>query len=175
MKIFFKKILLVSTILLTFQAFAQATVSDGDILKSIKSQISNNPVTSSAHVTVDSQAGNVILTGIVTTDHEADALVEMAQSTPGVIDVNTDNLKVKESKQPFADTVVTAKIKGLFLREKLFSDKDIASTTVKVETKNGVVYLTGSANSAQAVENAVQISRSVKGVTKVVSHIKTTD
>ena len=167
-----RKSLIISSVLLAFQAFAQAPVNDSDIVKSVQGQISNNPLTSSTHVTVDSQSGDVVLTGVVDTGQQASALVQMSQSTPGVTDVNTDNLKIKDSKHPITDTMITAKIKGLFLRDKLFSEKDIDSMSIKVETKNGVVHLAGSASSTQAQENAINTAKSVKGVKKVVSHIK---
>lgn len=173
MKSLLKKSILVVVAFLTLQAFAQsAAVSDNDIVRSIQTQVANNPETASARVTVTSQQGNVSLVGMIDTDQQASALVETAQSTPGVVDVLTSDLKVKESKQPFTDTVITAKVKGLFVRDKVFSSKDISVLSVKVETKNGVVHLSGTAASSTELQNAVQLARSVKGVTKVVSHVK---
>jgi hyperosmotically inducible protein len=167
-----KKSVITAVAFLSLQAFAQATPSDSDIVTSIKNQVANNPATASTQVTITSEQGNVNLIGTVDTDQQAEAVVEMAQSTPGVADVLTSDFRVKESKQPFTDTVITAKVKGLFLRDKLFTQKDIAALSVKVETKNGVVHLSGQADSSAELQNAVQLARSVKGVKKVVSHVK---
>jgi hyperosmotically inducible periplasmic protein len=168
MKQFLKKILFISTLFFSLQSLA-ADITDSAIVKSIEGQIAANPITSSTHVTLSSHAGNIMLSGIVDTDQEAGTLIEIAQSTPGVTEVSTDSLKVKESTQPFADTVITAKIKGLFLRDKLFTEKEIAAS--RVETKNGIVYLSGTANSNQAINNAIRLAKSVKGVKKVESHL----
>jgi len=167
-----KKSLFISTVFFTLQVFAQLAVSDNEIVKSIQSQIANNAETSSTQITLSSQTGTVSLAGTVDTDQQASALVEIAQFTPGVVDVDTDHLSVKKSEQPFTDTVITAKIKGLFLRDKLFTEADIAALSVKVETKNGVVHLSGTASSDTQVQNAIHVARSVKGVQKVVSNIK---
>lgn len=86
------------------------------------------------------------------------------------MDVNIENLGVKESKQSLADTLITGKIKGLFLREKLFSRNEIASGN-RVETKNGIVHLTGKASSKEVMKNAIELAQSVQGVKKVESHL----
>ncbi len=71
-----------------------------------------------------------------------------------------------------SDTTITGKIKGLYTSEKIFGDKDIALLGVKVETRNGVVLLTGHVTTEDQATNAVKIARSVKGVTKVVYNFK---
>lgn len=165
-----KLALLIVSFLFSLASFA-SDITDDDIAASIKKQIGSNPITASIHsVKLISDSGTIILTGAVKTDQQASALIEIAQSTPGVVDVNVEHLVVKESKQPLVDTLITAKIKGLFLRDKLFSEKEIASGTM-VETKNGVVHLAGKASSEEAIKNAVQLAESVKGVKKVESHL----
>ncbi len=154
---------------LSLQSFA-SDITDSDIASSIQKQISFNPVTSSTHVKLISNAGTISFSGVVKTDQQASTLIEIAQATPGVVDVNIEDLRVKESKQPLADTLITAKIKGLFLRDKLFSEKSIASGSL-VETKNGVVHLAGEASSEDAIKNAIELAQSVKGVKKVESHL----
>ncbi|TAK78510.1 MAG: BON domain-containing protein, partial [Gammaproteobacteria bacterium] len=87
-------------------------------------------------------------------------------------DVDASNLKIKESHQPFTDMLITAKIKGLFIKEKVFGDRDIAALNLSVETKNGVVYLTGIVDNQEQLQNALRLIRSVKGVKKVEYHVK---
>jgi len=178
MKTLFKKAIPLMLAFLTFQVFATTSTvtdysaQDKTIVSSIEKQIARNPEISSVHVALNSLRGKVVLIGTVDTEAQASDLVEIAQSTPGVTDVITTNLKVKDSNQPLADTIITAKVKGLFLRDKLFTNKDISVTSVKVETKNGVVHLTGTADSATEVKNAVKAAKTVKGVKKVKSYIK---
>jgi hyperosmotically inducible protein len=66
------------------------------------------------------------------------------------------------------DSVITTKIKTQLAAEHLGSAKHI-----RVDTdKNGVVWMTGTANSQQEIDKAVAIARDTEGVTSVTSHIK---
>jgi hyperosmotically inducible protein len=66
------------------------------------------------------------------------------------------------------DSVITTKIKTQLAAEHLGSAKHI-----RVDTdKNGVVWMTGTANSQQEVDKAVAIARDTEGVKSVTSHIK---
>jgi hypothetical protein len=60
------------------------------------------------------------------------------------------------------DSVITTKVKSL-----LAGDDFLKSFQIGVETYKGVVQLSGFVNSQKAVDKAVQIARSVKGVTSV--------
>lgn len=172
-KLTVSKFLLLLATIFALQTALAVQVSDSSIVSSIQQQLSNDPETSSQHVNLASQRGVVTIAGIVDTNQQASAIVAITQSTPGVMDINTQNLKVKQSQDPLEDTFITAKIKGLFLRDKLFGDnKDITAMGVKVETKNGIVHLSGEAQFQAEIQNAIQVARSVKGVRHVQSHIK---
>jgi len=89
-----------------------------------------------------------------------------------VADVSSDADKiVKQSERSVEDTAITAKVKGIYMREKLFSEKDISMTGVSVETTNGVVYLTGSVKTQAEVNNAIKLAKSIQGVKKVESKL----
>ena len=60
------------------------------------------------------------------------------------------------------DSVITTKVKSL-----LAADDFLKSFQIGVETYKGTVQLSGFVNSQKAVDKAVQITRSVKGVTSV--------
>lgn len=87
-------------------------------------------------------------------------------------DMSSDaNKIVKQSERSVQDTAITAKIKGIYIREKLFSEKDISMTGVNVETISGVVYLTGSVKTQAEVDNAIKLAKSIDGVKKVESKL----
>jgi Cu/Ag efflux protein CusF len=69
--------------------------------------------------------------------------------------------------QTIDDTVITAEVKA-----KLAADKLSNLTKIGVSTKNGVVTLSGTADSPERQERAVQIAASVKGVRSVVNTIQ---
>jgi hyperosmotically inducible protein len=147
---------------------ASTPEEDAMIVKSIKSKIAESKVLSPLKVDVASSNGVVTMTGNVDSDSEASLLIELAESIVGVSDVDASKLSIKESKTPFEDMATTAKIKGLFIKEKLFGDKDIAAINISVETNNGVVYLTGDVDNNAQIENAIKIiKQDVKGIKKV--------
>jgi hyperosmotically inducible protein len=147
-------------------------VTDTAITAHIKAKIAMDKNISNSQVAVTTNNAVVALTGTVDSDSQASNVIALAESSPGVKDVDASNLKVKESKQPYSDTAITGKVKGLYLKEKLFSDKDVAAMTIHVETKNGVVYLTGTADNEAQAKNAIKLARSTKGVTRVESTVK---
>ena len=60
------------------------------------------------------------------------------------------------------DSKITAEIKA-----KMASDKDVAATSISVETLNGVTQLSGFAKSQAEKERASEIARQAKGVRAV--------
>lgn len=156
----------------TVAAGNDANVPDAQITTTVKNKLSQNPSLSSYSIDVDTNDGVVILTGTVGSDDDAMFIIQEAQSTPGVKDVNTSKLSVKKSNQPFSDTVITAKVKGKFIAQKLFDNKNIDAMSIHVKTTNGVVQLTGKADSQQQANNAISIAKSVEGVKDVESRIQ---
>lgn len=145
-------------------------IADTVITAKVKSKIAMDPSLSVFKVDVSTKKGLVNLSGEVNSDTDASALVELTQSTNDVRDVNTRYLKIKNSQQPFTDTAITAKVKGTFIREKIFGN-DI-SPLIKVETNNGIVYLSGNVNNAREITNAVTLAKTVNGVKHVESRLK---
>ena len=66
------------------------------------------------------------------------------------------------------DSVITTKIKTRLAEENLGSMKHIRIDT----DKNGVVWMSGTANSQEEIDKAVAIARDTEGVKSVTSHIK---
>ncbi|HSN79980.1 MAG TPA: BON domain-containing protein [Rhodoferax sp.] len=64
------------------------------------------------------------------------------------------------------DTTITTQIKSQFL-----DNKDVAGTSISVETLNGVVLLSGFAKSATEKSTAESIARKVNGVKSVRNEI----
>ncbi|MEZ0231331.1 MAG: BON domain-containing protein [Methylophilaceae bacterium] len=69
------------------------------------------------------------------------------------------------------DSVITAKVKAAFAK-----DKVVSATDLKVETdSNGLVELSGTAKSKAEAKKAVELAKNVKGVTAVKDEIVVTD
>ena len=155
-------------------AETSAQPTDAEIVSTIKSEISAEAALTGTNVSISSQAGRVTLSGNVNTDAEASKIVEIAESTTGVTGTDTTQLTVKESKQPWADTLITAKVKGIYIREKLLGDApaNAVALGVHVETTNGIVYLSGAVDTEEQASNAVRLANSIEGVKSVQSKIE---
>jgi len=165
------------TVLLTISSFAFAgskpenVLDDATITTQVKSKLLADKMVSGLDIHVVTNNGIVELSGAIKTDSEASTAIELAASTSGVKDVDASMLTVDEGSQPLTDAAITAKIKGTYLREKLFGNKTVPVITIHVETKDGVVYLTGKANNSVQAKNAEDLAKSVKGVTEVKSNV----
>src|SRR5688500_2273158 len=75
----------------------------------------------------------------------------------------------KDTPKSFVqESAMTAKIKAAMAR-----DKDVSAMRIKVESdSNGAVHLSGKAKSQAEADKAVQLARSVEGVTSVKSDIE---
>src|SRR5437870_5719717 len=82
--------------------------------------------------------------------------------------------QVFADKLPMSDSAITSKVKAKISEDKLFGNKDISAWTISVETNNGVITLTGTADSKAQVENAVKLAQSISGVSQVKYRIKIT-
>ncbi len=60
------------------------------------------------------------------------------------------------------DSVITTKVKA-----EILNDNSLKSSEINVETFKGVVQLSGFVNSQADINKAVEVARSVKGVTSV--------
>lgn len=169
--------LLIFTILFSMPNFAvdshQQTSSEVDleITRAINKRIQDDKLLSTDKVVINTQDGIVSIVGIVNSNTDAESIIQIASSTERVRDIDTRQLYIIESSQPFADMIITAKIKALLLKEKLFGSEDIPLMGIEVESNNGIVYLSGATLNSQQVNSAIKIAKSVQGVKNVISRI----
>jgi hyperosmotically inducible protein len=176
-RIKFKKLIFTAALLATTQAFSMSMtdinsyISDSAITTNIRSRIVMNQSLSNFKMEISTVDGVVSFNGTVESDAEAAAFVQVAQSSPGVKGIVVSKLIIKQSKVAMTDTMITAKVRGLFIREKLFGEATIPVMTINVETKNGFVFLTGKAISKEQIEKAANLAYTVDGVKQVESDV----
>ncbi|MBD4858855.1 BON domain-containing protein [Xanthomonas citri pv. citri] len=71
---------------------------------------------------------------------------------------------MNESKKPVTDTWITTKVKA-----DLLATDNVSGTDVKVETKNGIVTLTGAVATQAEHDKAVAVAKGIEGVKSVKS------
>ncbi len=147
-------------------------VADATLAAMVNSRLLWNPETDGTDITVDALAGVVTLTGRADTLAAKNTATRLAQSTRGTVQV--DNRLIVESKgqvtqalapdgdQAMSDTWVAAKVNS-----SLMWSAGVDAGDIDVNAKDGVVTLTGVADSAAARRQAIDMAQSVRGVKRV--------
>jgi hyperosmotically inducible protein len=77
------------------------------------------------------------------------------------------NRGIEDTGAIASDSWITTKVKS-----DLAVEKDVSATHIKVETYEGVVTLSGTANSQMEVDKAIRVASEIKGVKSVVNNIE---
>jgi hyperosmotically inducible protein len=140
-------------------------VDDAALLTSVKSALVANPVTEAGEINVDVNRGVVKLSGFVDSPKEKSAAADVARGVDGVESVQND-IAVKGSEstagEVIDDSILTAKVKAA-----LIESSETKAHQINVETKQGVVQLSGFVDNAAAKSAATSVAKSVSGVKDV--------
>ncbi len=135
----------------------------------IQSQLADDSFDAYRRVHVEVYEGRVLLTGTVKTPEERQKAARIAWSRPNVKEVIneievTDKSPVKRWPK---DTWISTRLKT-----KMMWDRKVKSLNYQVDVVNGTVYLSGVAHSPEELERLTDIARNMKGVKRVVSHVR---
>jgi len=155
---------------------------DDVISAQIKAKIIADPILSQRDLVINASDAVVSIQGQVNTVAEAKHIVILVNSIAGVKSVDVSRLRVKQlplkpgqKKEIFsADSFITSLIIGLYIREGLIEENQPETTTVSVETKDGIVYLRGAVATETAVTQAIDLAQTIPGVIRVQSTLTTT-
>jgi hyperosmotically inducible protein len=140
-------------------------VDDAALLTSVKSALVADPVTEAGEINVDVNRGVVKLAGFVDTPKEKSQAGEVARQVHGVQSVQND-ISVKSGSETAGevidDSILTAKVKAA-----LIESPDTKAHQINVETKEGVVQLSGFVDNSAAKTAASSVAKSVTGVKDV--------
>lgn len=164
--------------------------SDAGITTAVKSRMAADDTVKAYQIDVDTRQGVVTLSGNVETQAAKDQAAKVARETDGVKNV-VDNVVVNPAGTPGAragaaadeagrtagqaadqvgdaagDAALTGKVKTKFL-----ADTSVAGLKIDVDTKDGVVTLSGTVKSAAERDRAVSIARGTDGVKDVVNKL----
>ena len=140
-------------------------IDDAALLTSVKSALVSDPVTEAGEINVDVNRGTVKLSGFVDTQQEKSKAGDVARGVDGVKTVQNDiAVKTENSStgEVIDDSALTAKVKTA-----LIESSDTKAHQINVETKQGVVQLSGFVDTAAAKSAATNVAKSVTGVKDV--------
>jgi hyperosmotically inducible protein len=140
-------------------------IDDAVVLSNVKAALVADPVTEASEIDVEVHRGIVQLNGFVDSTKERNQAANVADDVKGVSEVR-NNLAVNKSNESAGevidDALLTAKVKTA-----LIASPDTKAHQINVETKEGVVQLSGFVDSATAKAAATTVAMSVTGVKNV--------
>ncbi|MFT3868066.1 MAG: BON domain-containing protein [Nibricoccus sp.] len=142
---------------------ALAADQDDQIEKTFKNSEAYQTQLKSADVSIDSENGIVTLKGEIDNEKQRNIALETARDIPGVQRVN-DEMRI--AKQP-SDERIATEVRGALLLH-----KNVSLIHTKVSSNEGVVTLTGSAESEAEKSLAARYAADVRGVKRVVNNIQ---
>ncbi len=164
--------------------------SDSALLAQIQAEIAANPALFNPSVQVEVIQGKASFKGIAVDKNQAKALITLAASTAGIQGVNISGLSLIKGRLT-SDDLLNSLVIGIFYREGLMGPLShkpamigvrgtaMATYTIpaqpihlQVNTRDGIVYLSGEASDQAAIDKAIDLAKSIQGVREVKSIIK---
>jgi hyperosmotically inducible protein len=152
------------------------TVDDAQITAAVKTKLAQEKMGSITRIDVDTSLGTVYLTGVAETAAFRDRATAVAREVRGVRQV-VNNVSIqapsaaagssRTTGQVIDDATITAAVKTKLAAEKLST-----LTKVNVDTRNGVVTLTGNVDTETTRQRALDVARGVDGVRDVISNLR---
>ena len=152
--------------------------TDMGITSKVKAKFVADDVVKSAQIEVKTTDGVVTLTGNADSEEAKSRALELARGTAGVVKV-VDMISARgasgsgDAPEPartageaIDDSGITMSVKG-----RLLDDPLVKGLRIDVDTRDGVVFLTGSVGSDAERQKAIQLARDSKGVRDVQANL----
>jgi len=148
--------------------------TDVGITAKVKAKIAADNALNAFQIQVETKDKVVTLTGNIDSEEAKNAALEVARNTKGVVDV-VDMISVKtashsgDAPEPNRSLGATIDDAGITVRVKtrLLEDPSVNGSRIDVDTRNGIVFLTGSVDSKAQKEKAIQLAKETEGVADV--------
>lgn len=153
--------------------------TDAGITTAVKTRLAADNTVKAYQIDVDTRDKVVTLSGTVNTAAEKTQAVAVARGTDGVVNV-VDNIALRGTAEatmpapgdrPAADAVSDAALTAT-VKTKLLADPKVSGLKIDVDTKNGVVTLTGTVRSQAEKDDALRLARETEDVRNVTDQIK---
>ena len=163
-----------SLVLIAVLGTACGAAGDAGVTGTVKTKLAADDQVKAGQIDVDTVNGVVTLKGNIDSQAAKDRALQIARETKGVREVK-DMISVREGAasgdapspsrtvgERIDDAQITAKVKN-----HLLEDPAVKGLKIDVDTREGVVYLTGTIPNAAERDKAVQIARATEGVRDV--------
>ena len=152
--------------------------TDMGISSTVKAKFAADDVVKASQIEVETRNGVVTLTGNVDSEEAKGRALELAKGTKGVVSV-VDMIAARRASgsgdapepertvgEAIDDTGITITVKS-----RLLDDPQVKGLQIDVDTRDGVVFLTGTVGSDLERQKAIQLARDAKGVRDVQANL----
>jgi hyperosmotically inducible protein len=146
---------------------AGTELDDSVITTKVKTAIVADAQANGAETSVQTRKGEVMLSGFVDSQAQADRAVQLAKAVQGVQSV--DNKLMLKTGKTTAGTVLDDSVVTVKVKTALLGDPQTKGSQIAVSTNKGVVLLGGFVDSADEQQRATTVARGVEGVQSVVN------
>lgn len=152
--------------------------TDTGITTKVKAQFAVDDIVKVSQIEVATSNGVVTLTGNVDGEEAKERALELARATTGVVNV-VDMIAARtasgsgdapEPERTAGDVLDDAGI-TMSVKSRLLDDPLVKGLRIDVDTRDGVVFLTGSVGSDAEKQQATQLARDAKGVRDVKTNL----
>ena len=153
---------------------ACSRTTDAGITGLVKTKLAADTKVSAFEINVDTANGVVTLTGNVDSQEAKDEALKLAKETSGVHNV-VDMIAVRTGSQSaeapnpnltlgehIDDAGITMRVKS-----RLLEDPVVKGLKIDVDTRNGVVFLTGTVTNDAEKKQAIELAKTTEGVKDV--------
>lgn len=148
------------------QKSAGEQIDDSVLTGKVKAALVADPNTKARQIDVETFRGTVQLNGFVDSADAKAAASRVARSVEGVQKVD-NNLSVQGTATRSVGTTVDDAVITTKVKSSLIADTTTKAHEINVETRNGVVQLSGFVDNQAAKDRAAQIARETSGVSQV--------
>lgn len=144
-------------------------VDDSAITTKVKSALMADEDIKSFDIKVETNKGEVQLSGFVDNQTQVDRATEVAKRVEGVKNViNNTTLKTTTTTtgEKIDDGIITTKVKAALLGE-----EGVKSGDISVATRDGEVQLSGFVANQTQIDRATEVARGVEGVKNVINEL----
>jgi hyperosmotically inducible periplasmic protein len=147
---------------------ARTAVADTAVTAMVKTRLAGDSTVPASDIQVTTNNGVVVLEGTVPSDYVKSTAGSVARSVDGVARVDNNLIiatspdRSAEASRIASDTWITTKVKSMLLADSVGQGLEIS-----VDTRDGVVTLTGALEDENDLEHVKDIAAEVEGVRNV--------
>jgi hyperosmotically inducible protein len=152
--------------------------TDMGITAKVKSKLAVDDLVKASQIEVTTENGTVTLTGNVDSEQSKDQALKLARGTDGVgnvVDMISARNPSGSGNAPDADRTVGEFVDDagitISVKQRLLGDPLVKGLEIDVDTREGVVFLTGSVGSDAERKQAIQVVRDTNGVRDVQANL----